>query len=225
MPRFSLALALLAAAFFMSFSSARAQTPTSGCDPAPGTAPAIVCYGSTPCPAGYVDPVGRAFRNSNSFLFNKWLCQAAPPPESSSSAAASTVATATIPDISGSAVRVTTPVLAVISTTVGIDTKPGIGPYLTTPQHMSLYTSSNDSPGSSACAGSCAIIWLAFPPPASGILTLPDAATGSLAVIGRADGTQQVTYNDMPLYTYTGDFQPGDTNGQGLAGIYQLAAP
>jgi hypothetical protein len=37
-----------------------------------------------------------------------------------------------------------------------------------------------------------------------------------LGVIQRADGTYQVTYNDMPLYRFIKDTQPGDANGQGL---------
>jgi Secreted repeat of unknown function len=32
----------------------------------------------------------------------------------------------------------------------------------------------------------------------------------------RSDGNPQVTYNGHPLYTYSGDQNPGDTNGQGL---------
>jgi predicted lipoprotein with Yx(FWY)xxD motif len=49
--------------------------------------------------------------------------------------------------------------------------------------------------------------------------------TGTLAIITRDDGNQQVTYNGYPLYTYTGDLHPGDTYGSGLAGIWSLAAP
>jgi predicted lipoprotein with Yx(FWY)xxD motif len=41
----------------------------------------------------------------------------------------------------------------------------------------------------------------------------------------RDDGSLQVTYNGYPLYTYTGDINPGDANGDGLAGIWSLAKP
>ncbi len=90
---------------------------------------------------------------------------------------------------------------------------------------MTLYTSSNDSAGVSNCTGSCLVIWLPLQP-SNPNLTLPDGATGTLALITTASGTTQVTYNGMPLYTYTGDFQPGDTNGQGLQGVpFQVATP
>jgi predicted lipoprotein with Yx(FWY)xxD motif len=36
-----------------------------------------------------------------------------------------------------------------------------------------------------------------------------------LSTITRDDGTTQVTYNGWPLYTFSGDTAPGDTNGAG----------
>ena len=37
-----------------------------------------------------------------------------------------------------------------------------------------------------------------------------------LATTKRSDGGTQITYNGHPLYLYSGDKKPGDTNGQGL---------
>jgi predicted lipoprotein with Yx(FWY)xxD motif len=54
---------------------------------------------------------------------------------------------------------------------------------------------------------------------------VPPGAGATLATITRDDGSLQLTYNGYPLYTYTGDFNPGDTNGAGLAGIWIVAAP
>ena len=35
----------------------------------------------------------------------------------------------------------------------------------------------------------------------------------------RTDGTTQVTYNDWPLYLFSGDAAAGDTNGQGVGDV------
>jgi predicted lipoprotein with Yx(FWY)xxD motif len=46
--------------------------------------------------------------------------------------------------------------------------------------------------------------------------TTPSAGagvSGTLGTITRDDGTTQVTYNGRPLYHYSGDSAPGDTNG------------
>ncbi|HLZ71812.1 MAG TPA: hypothetical protein VKV26_18065 [Dehalococcoidia bacterium] len=95
---------------------------------------------------------------------------------------------------------------------------------LTDANGMTLYTFANDAPGMSTCSGGCANIWPAFQPPA-GDLTLPDGATGTLDVITRDDGSMQVTYNGMPLYYFSGDMNPGDTNGQGIGGVWYAAMP
>jgi predicted lipoprotein with Yx(FWY)xxD motif len=51
------------------------------------------------------------------------------------------------------------------------------------------------------------------PKAASGV-TLP----GKLGTITRSDGSVQATYNGHPLYTYSGDKAPGQTNGNKVNG-------
>ena len=41
----------------------------------------------------------------------------------------------------------------------------------------------------------------------------------SLMAVERTDGTTQVTYNDWPLYLFSGDAAAGDTNGQGVGDV------
>ena len=45
------------------------------------------------------------------------------------------------------------------------------------------------------------------------------AAVGSLGTVKRPDGTEQVTYRDMPLYTFAQDRAPGEANGQGIKDV------
>jgi predicted lipoprotein with Yx(FWY)xxD motif len=50
-------------------------------------------------------------------------------------------------------------------------------------------------------------------------------AAGALALVTRDDGTKQVSYNGQPLYYYTPDKAAGDTTGQGVGGVWFVAAP
>ena len=82
---------------------------------------------------------------------------------------------------------------------------------------FSLYVFDNDLavPGTSTCNGGCATSW----PP---VLVTDGGASGvaGLGSILRNDGSVQATYNGRPLYFYSGDTSPGDTNGQGLGGVW-----
>lgn len=90
---------------------------------------------------------------------------------------------------------------------------------------MTLYVFTKDTAdsGKSTCSGGCAATW----PPLTATTTpaAPSGATGTLALIMRDDGTQQVTYKGQPLYYYAGDKAAGDTNGEGLNGVWFVAAP
>jgi predicted lipoprotein with Yx(FWY)xxD motif len=67
----------------------------------------------------------------------------------------------------------------------------------------------------STCSGACAQVWPPYT--ANGSPKGQNGASASkLGTIKRSDGSSQVTYNGWPLYTYTGDEKPGDTNGNDL---------
>jgi predicted lipoprotein with Yx(FWY)xxD motif len=81
---------------------------------------------------------------------------------------------------------------------------------------MTVYTFSNDTAGngSSACTGGCHTKWPALTVPAGSAPIAGTGVSGKLGTITRSDdGTLQVTYNGLPLYFYSGDTAPGDTNG------------
>ena len=48
---------------------------------------------------------------------------------------------------------------------------------------------------------------------------LPSGSVSSLGKVKRPDGTEQVTYQGMPLYTFAQDQQSGDAKGQGLKDV------
>lgn len=94
-----------------------------------------------------------------------------------------------------------------------------LGTVLTAPNGMTLYRFDPDTSTTSACTGGCASVW----PPVTGPATAGTGVTASdLGTITRSDGTVQVTYQGHPLYTYTGDTAPGQTNGNGVQGTWHV---
>jgi predicted lipoprotein with Yx(FWY)xxD motif len=96
--------------------------------------------------------------------------------------------------------------------------------YLTDGNGMSLYISLQDTSGKSNCTAACLTVW--HPLLVSGkIIAGSNVNITKLGIITLPDGTHQVTYLGAPLYTYSKDLNPGDTNGQGVDGEWFLVAP
>ncbi|HEX9530503.1 MAG TPA: hypothetical protein VF954_05155 [Acidimicrobiales bacterium] len=94
-----------------------------------------------------------------------------------------------------------------------------LGSIVTDSAGRTLYLLDKDTPTMATCTGACASTW----PPlaAAGAPTAGanlDAA--KLSTLTRADGTVQVEYAGHPLYHYSGDASPGDTNGEGFGGVW-----
>jgi predicted lipoprotein with Yx(FWY)xxD motif len=98
--------------------------------------------------------------------------------------------------------------------TVGVASS-SLGQLLVDSQGRTLYLFEKDTGGTSSCTGACATAW---PPlPATGQGTVSGGASASLlGTVPRSDGGPQVTYNGHPLYRFSGDQKPGDTNGEGV---------
>jgi predicted lipoprotein with Yx(FWY)xxD motif len=106
------------------------------------------------------------------------------------------------------------------SATVGVENG-NLGKILFDSKGDTLYLFKKDSGTKSACTGACASAW----PPlrASGKPTAGSGVNASmLGTTPRSDGNPQVTYNGHPLYTFTGDQNPGDTSGQGVSAFGAL---
>ncbi|MEU6510840.1 MULTISPECIES: SCO0930 family lipoprotein [unclassified Streptomyces] len=75
----------------------------------------------------------------------------------------------------------------------------------------------------SNCTGPCLVKWPAVAP------VKPEDTQGvkkkGLMGFTRPDGAQQMTVNCWPIYTFSGDNAPGDTNGQGVGGTWYAVAP
>jgi predicted lipoprotein with Yx(FWY)xxD motif len=94
-----------------------------------------------------------------------------------------------------------------------------LGTVLVTSDGLTLYIHAGDSGTHSTCTGGCASAWPPLLVKAGTKIKGGSGATGMFATFKRADGTTQVTYKGHPLYSWTGDYSPGDTTGQGIGGF------
>jgi predicted lipoprotein with Yx(FWY)xxD motif len=131
---------------------------------------------------------------------------------SSSSGSSTAASTATSGGSSAGSTATATPASA---KAVSIGTASGKdGTYLTGAGGRALYLWVADSGGMSSCSGKCAVAW----PPLT-TKGKPVAGKGvqasDLGMVKRADGTEQVTYKNHPLYYFIEDKAAGSLKGQG----------
>lgn len=100
-----------------------------------------------------------------------------------------------------------------------------LGSFVAGADGRSLYVFTKDSGGTSACTGDCATNWPPLVVASAAAATAGTGVTGALATITRADGTLQLTLGGRPLYYFAADKAAGDVKGQGVGGIWFLAAP
>ncbi|MFN8592774.1 MAG: hypothetical protein U0031_15045 [Thermomicrobiales bacterium] len=99
-----------------------------------------------------------------------------------------------------------------------------LGPFLTDADGRTVYLFTKDTEkGKSACSDDCAAAWP--PVPAADAMLLPAGVPGALTAIDRADGGKQLAYNDIPLYYYAKDDEPGDTYGQEVGDVWYIVTP
>lgn len=106
------------------------------------------------------------------------------------------------------------------SETVSVEAVDGVGDVLVDAQGDALYSPDQEAGGKVLCTGACASIWEP--------LTLPDGdqPTGSsgvnakLGTVERPDGSNQVTFEGKPLYTFAEDPEPGTVTGDGFTDAF-----
>jgi len=98
------------------------------------------------------------------------------------------------------------------------DTK--LGSVLVDAQGRTLYHRTDESATHIVCVSQCATTWPPLFAPSQSL----SATTGvpALTVVTRPDGKGQVAAAGQPLYTFAGDAKAGDTNGEGVAGIWHV---
>jgi predicted lipoprotein with Yx(FWY)xxD motif len=124
----------------------------------------------------------------------------------SSTSAAATQTSASASSNTGSGVVVKTASNSKLGATVLVDAR-----------GMTLYHLSAEHNGKFICtSAACVKVW---PPLEASSGSAPTGSVGSLGTIKRPDGTEQVTYKGMPLYTFAHDTAPGQANGQGIKDV------
>jgi len=93
-----------------------------------------------------------------------------------------------------------------------------LGRYLADKDGMTLYYFTVDEPKVSNCKDKCLEIWPAFY--AKNIKAPAGFKSSDFGTITREDGQKQTTYKGHPLYYYVHDKKKGDTNGQGVNGVW-----
>jgi len=112
-----------------------------------------------------------------------------------------------------------------VTDTVLVATNPQYGQILVDGSGMTLYYFLKDTRGSdkSACMGACLTTWPPFNPPNLQVSApLLGSDFDSILLPG---GGSQVTYMGWPLYYYSGDKAPGDTNGYKINNLWYVMAP
>jgi len=91
------------------------------------------------------------------------------------------------------------------------------GTVLVNAQGLTLYHLSAEQGGRFICtSATCVHNWPPLTVPSG---SKPSGTVGSLGVVKRPDGTEQVTYKGMPLYSFAHDTAPGQANGQGIKDV------
>ncbi len=107
-----------------------------------------------------------------------------------------------------------------VGTTIITVRNSNIGYVLAEASGYVVYTYAKDSKGgTSACTGSCAMIWV----PVTGVPQVSQGVTlpGTLGLVTRAGGVKQITYNGYPLYIYE-PAGPLVTTGNGKDGLWHV---
>ncbi|WP_326566420.1 hypothetical protein VSH64_31685 [Amycolatopsis rhabdoformis] len=92
---------------------------------------------------------------------------------------------------------------------------------------MTIYRFDNDSPKppKSTCNGDCEKKWPPVKVTKGTKVFIAGIKKSAIGVVKRDDGSLQLTIGNWPAYTFSGDKNPGDTNGEGVGGTWFGMSP
>jgi predicted lipoprotein with Yx(FWY)xxD motif len=88
-----------------------------------------------------------------------------------------------------------------------------------------LYEYQPDPAGSSTCTGGCASAWPPLTVTTSTIAVGKGLTASMFTTVAGASGAKIVAIAGHPLYRFSGDTAAGQTNGEGVGGIWHAAGP
>ncbi|WP_432104062.1 SCO0930 family lipoprotein [Streptomyces sp. bgisy091] len=102
---------------------------------------------------------------------------------------------------------------------------PELGEIVVDKRGMTVYRFKKDSawPMKSACTGACLKKWPVVAPVSRN--EVEGVTTKGFVTFDRPDGIRQQSIDCWPVYTFSGDEKPGDTNGQGAGGTWYAVTP
>jgi predicted lipoprotein with Yx(FWY)xxD motif len=101
--------------------------------------------------------------------------------------------------------------------TVSVATVSGVGTVLVDANGMALYSPDQEANGAIQCTGSCEAIWKPLTVSGGGEPTAAADVSGTVATVKRPDGSEQVTLDGAPLYTFSQDSGPAQVSGDGVS--------
>ncbi|KUN59146.1 hypothetical protein AQJ46_40885 [Streptomyces canus] len=117
---------------------------------------------------------------------------------------------------------------ASVASLPGLSTRndPNLGEIVVDKNGMTVYRFAKDKAWPepvSNCVGACLEKWPVVAPVSAN--DTKDVQKKGLMSFTRSDGAKQQTVNCSPIYTFSGDKQAGDTNGQGVGGTWYAVRP
>lgn len=104
---------------------------------------------------------------------------------------------------------------------VGTREIPDFGTVLTDAEGNTLYTTDAEADGTVLCVDSCADFWPPVTAASSDVPSGVDGVDGEFGVVSRPDGSEQLTLDGRPLYTFAEDSGPGSFTGDGFEDDFQ----